>query len=108
MLARGPTAFGYTAGVRESHEYAEALFHFLGRYLGNVLGMMNVRKTLGENKRMALVHLIKPDFYACLVTTLENHKENWGHQLTTTGDINKDNRSRYKNCKDLSPANQLK
>ena len=107
MLARGLTAFEYKAGVRGGHKRAEALFCFLGRYLGNVFGVMNVCKALNENKEMTLVYMITSDLYVHIATTLENHEEKWGHQLTAAGELNKEERSKYKNYKDLSPEDQL-
>ena len=76
-IAQGPTAFGYTEGCDSGHDEADPLFHFIAKYLGSVIGVTKIGRTLKENKGMTLLDMVTSALFSYGVTTLENHQSKW-------------------------------
>ena len=73
-LVKGPGAFGYTRDSRDHPDNFKELFHFIGRYVGGVIGKSKINKALKEHKGKTLLHMVSVDTMVHVIHILNNHQ----------------------------------
>ena len=101
-IAQGPTAFGYTEGCDSGHDDADPLFHFIGKYLGSLIGATKIGRTLRENKGKTLMDMVTSALFSYGVSTLENHQAKWTQDEEVSRLDCAVERGKYKNYKKLT------
>ena len=99
-FVEGPLAFGYV-GMMDDMEGADGLCHFIGKYVGQSYGIMNIRKMMRNNKGMTWLDMMTLNQFTNMISVLANHNDQWTRELWIKELEDDEERYKYKNFDDL-------